>query len=108
MSRIEKRWDDLSKAAEFLESAAEWHHVSSGRREREASLLHSLTLGVQRIKPRPSIQPIIKYIFSPHFVRLKTQAMRQSETPLFIQFQKTKTRDFHTWNREIGIVLNLY
>ena len=28
---------------------------------------------------------------------------------LFFQFRnETKTRDFHTWNREIGILLNLY
>ena len=59
MGRIEERWDDPSKAAEFLGSAEEWHHVSSEQREREASLLHSLSLGVQRIEPRPSIQPII-------------------------------------------------
>ena len=75
MGRIEERWEGPSKAAEFLGSAEEWHHVSSGRREREASLLHSLSLGVQRIKPRLSIQPIIKFIFSPHSVGLKTQAM---------------------------------
>ena len=38
-----------------------------GEREREArpSLLHSLSHGVQRIQPRPSIQPIITFIFSP-------------------------------------------
>ena len=60
----------LKKTAEFLGSAEEWHHVSDGRGEREArpSLLHSLSRGVQRIQPRPSIQPIIKFIFSPHFV----------------------------------------
>ena len=62
MGRIEKRWDDPSKPAEFLGSAEEWHHVrlSSGRRKREArpSLLHSLSRGVQRI------QPIISFIFS--------------------------------------------
>ena len=75
MGRIEERWDDPSKAAEFHGSAEEWHHVSSGRREREASLLHSLSLGVQRIKPRQSIQPIIKFIFSPNFVYLKIWAM---------------------------------
>ena len=69
---MEERWEGPSKAAEFLGSAEEWHHVSSGRREREASLLHSLSLGVQRIKPRPSIQPIIKFIFSPRFVGLET------------------------------------
>ena len=63
--------------------AEEWHHVSDGRREREArsSLLHSLSRGVQRIQPRPSIQPIIKFIFSPHFVGLETWDMRQRETP---------------------------
>ena len=81
MGRIEERWDDPSKAAEFLESAEEWHHISSPRREREASLLHSLSLSVQRIKPRPSIQPIIKFVFNPLFVTLKTQTIRQKETP---------------------------
>ena len=57
----------LQKTAEFLGSAEEWHHVSDGRGEREArpSLLHSLGRSVQRIQPRPSIQPIIKFIFSP-------------------------------------------
>ena len=75
MAGIEERWKGPSKAAEFLGSAEEWHHVSSGQREREASLLHSLSLGVQRIKPRLSIQPIIK------FVGLKKRAMQQSVTP---------------------------
>ena len=60
------RWECPSKEVEFLGSAEVWPHVSSGRQEREASLLHSLSLDVQRIKPRPSIQPIIKFIFSPH------------------------------------------
>ena len=77
MGGIEERWDDPSKPAEFLGSAEEWYHVSSGRREREArpSLLHSLSRGVQRILPRLSIQPIITFIFSPNFVGLETQAM---------------------------------
>ena len=97
MGRIEERWEGPSKAAE------EWHHVSSGRQEREASLLHSLSLGVQRIKPRPSIQAIIKFIFSTYFVGLKTRAMRQSETPFCLSNFKTKTKDFHTWR-----VLDLY
>ena len=83
MGRIEERWEGPSKAAEFLGSAEVWPHVSSVRREREASLLHSLSLDVQKIKPRPSIQPIIKFIFSPHSVGLTSQAMRQSETPFF-------------------------
>ena len=98
------------KAAEFLGSAEEWHHVTSGRREREASLLDSMSLGVRRIKPRPSIQPMIKFIFIPNFVGLKTRAMRQSETPFCLSNFETeqKTRDFHTWNREIGIVLDLF
>ena len=47
MGRIEERWDDPLKPAEFLSLAEEWHHVRprSGRREREArpSLLHSLS-----------------------------------------------------------------
>ena len=90
MGRIEERWDDPSKAAEFLGLAEEWHHVSSRRREREASILHLLSVGVQRIKPRPSIQLIIKFIFSPHFVCLKTRAMRQSETPLCLSNFETK------------------
>ena len=108
MGGIGERWDDPSKPAEFLGSAEEWHHVkpSSGRREREArpSLLHSLSRGVQRI------QPIITFIFSPNFVGLDTRAMQQSEAPFcFFQFRnETKTRDFHTWNREIGIPLDLY
>ena len=108
MGGIEERWDDPSKPAEFLGSAEEWHHVrhSSGRQEREAkpSLLHSLSRGVQRI------QPIITFIFSPNFVGFETRAMQQSETPFcFFQFQKeTKSRDFHTWNREIRILLDLY
>ena len=108
MGGIEERWDDPSIPAEFLGSAEEWHHVrpSSGRREREArpSLLHSLSRGVQRI------QPIITFIFSPNFVGFETRAMQQSETPFcFSQFRnETKTRDFHTWDREIGILLDLY
>ena len=73
MGGIEKRYEDPSKTAEFLGSAEEWHHISPGRREREARpiLLHSLSRGVQRIQPRTSIQPIIKFIFSPHFVGLE-------------------------------------
>ena len=108
MGGIEERWDDPSKPAEFLGSAEEWHHVRprSGQREREArpSLLHSLSHGVQRI------QPIIAFIFSPNFVGLETRAMQQNETPFcFFQFRnETKTRDFHTWNQEIGILLDLY
>ena len=82
------RWECPSKAVEFLGSAEVWPHVSSGRQEREASLLHSLSLDVQRIKPRPSIQPIIKFIFSPHFVGLTSQAMRQSETSFFYPISK--------------------
>ena len=39
MGGIEERWEGPSKSAEFLRSAEEWHHVSSGRQEREASLL---------------------------------------------------------------------
>ena len=74
MGIIEERWEGLSKAAEFLGSAEEWHRVSSGRWEREASLLHLLSLSVQRIKPRPSIQSIIKFIFSPHFVGSTSRA----------------------------------
>ena len=34
MGGIEERWDDPSKPAECLGSAEEWHHVSSGRREK--------------------------------------------------------------------------
>ena len=91
MGRIEERWEGPSKAAEFLGSAEEWHHVSSGRREREAILLHSLSLGVQRIKPRPSNQPIIKFIFSPHFVGLTSRAIPQSETPFCLSnFETTQ------------------
>ena len=92
MGSIEERLEGPSKAVKFLGSAEEWHHVSSGRRERESSLLHSLSLGVQRIKPRPSIQPVIKFIFSPHSVGLKTQAMRQSETPFCLSNFKTKQK----------------
>ena len=52
------------KNREFPGSTEEWHHVGDGRRESEArpSLLHSLSLGVQKIQPRPSIQPIIKFM----------------------------------------------
>ena len=92
MGRIEERWDDPSKAVEFLGSAEEWHHVSSGRREREASLLHLLSLSVQRIKPRPSIKSIIKFISRPNFVGLKTWAMRQSETPFCLSNFETKQK----------------
>ena len=74
MGKIEERWEGPSKTAEFFRSAEEWHHVSSGRREREACLLHSLSLGVKSMKPRPSVQPIIKFIFSPHFVSLTSRA----------------------------------
>ena len=108
MGGIEERWYDPSKPAEFFRSAEEWHHVrpSSGRWEREArpSLLHSRSRGVLRI------QPIITFIFSPNFVGLETRAMQQSETPFyFSNFEtKQKTRDFHTWNRKIGILLDLY
>ena len=89
---MEERWEGPSKAAEFLRSAEEWHHVSSREREREASLLHSLSLGVQRIKSRPSIQPIIKFIFSLHFVGLKTRAMRQSKTLFFLSNFKKQNK----------------
>ena len=53
-----------NKKREFPGSTEEWHHVGDGRRESEArpSLLHSLSLGVQKIQPRPSIQPIIKFM----------------------------------------------
>ena len=86
LCRIQKSWE------EFLGSAEEWHHVSSGRQEREESLLHSLSLGVQRIKRRPSIQPIIKFIFSPHSVGLTSRAMRQSETPFCLSNFETKQK----------------
>ena len=92
MGRIEERWEGPSKSAEFLGSAKEWHYVSSGRPEREASLLPSPSLGVQRIKPRPSIQPIIKFIFSPHSVSLKTRAMQQSETPFCLSNFETEQK----------------
>ena len=97
MGGIEERWDDPSKPAEFLGSAEEWHHVSSGRREREArpSLLHSLSHGVQKIQPTPSIQPIITFIFSPNFLGLETRAMRQSEMPFCFSNFKT--------NQKLGI-----
>ena len=97
MGGIEKRWDDPSKPAEFLRSAEEWRHVSSGQQERETrpSLLHSLSQGVQRILPRLSIQLIITFVFSPNFVGLETQAMRQSEMPFCFSNFKTKTPDFH-------------
>ena len=102
MGRIEERWEGPLKAAEFLGSAKSGIiHVSSGRREREASLLHSLSLGVQRIKPRPSIQPIIK------FVGLKTRAMRQSETPFCLSNFETKQKP-RIFTRGIGIVVDLY
>ena len=101
MGGIKERWEGPSKAAEFLGSAEDWHHVSSGRREREASLLHSLSLGVQRIKPRPSVQPIIK------FVGLKTPAMRQSETPFCLSNFKTKQKP-GIFTCGIGIVPDLY
>ena len=71
------------------------------------SLLHSLSRGVQRIQPRPSIQPIIKFIFSPHFVGfLETWDMRQRETPCcFSNFEtKQKTGIF---TRGIRILLDL-
>ena len=83
----------LKKTVEFLGSAEEWHHVSDGRGVREArpSLLHSLSRSVQRIQPRPSIQPIIKFIFSPHFVGfLETWDMRQRETPFCFSNFETK------------------
>ena len=108
MGGIEDRWDDPSKPAEFLGSAEEWHHIrpSSERWEREArpSLLHSLSRGVQRI------QPIITFIFSPNFVGFETWAMQKSEMPFCFSNSENekKTRDFHTWNREIGILLDLY
>ena len=106
MGGIEERWHDPSKPAEFLGSAEEWHHVrpSSGQSEREArpSLLHSQSRGVQRI------QPIMAFIFSPNFVGLESRAMQQSETPFYFSNFETKTRDFHTWNREIGILLDLH
>ena len=99
--RPKERWEGPSKAAEFLGSAEEWHHVSSGRREREASLLHSLSLGVQRIKPKPSIQPIIKFIFSPHVVGLTSWALRQSETPFCLSNFETKQKP-GIFTRRIG------
>ena len=100
---IEERWDDPSKPAEFLGSAEEWHHVSSGRQEREArpSLLNSLSRSVQRILPRLSIQQIITLIFSPNFVGLETQAMRQSETPFCFSNFKTKQKP-RIFTRGIG------
>ena len=90
MGGIEERWDDPSKPAEFLGSAEEWHYVSSGRREREArpSLLQSLSHGVQRIQPRPPIQPIIKFIFSPNFVGLETRACDKKRRPFVFPILK--------------------
>ena len=112
MDRIEERWESPSEAAEFLESAEEWHHVTAGRRKREGSLFHSLSLGVQKIKPRLSIQLIIKFIFSPHFVGLKSRAMRQSEEPFCLSNFETEQKPgiftMESGNREIGIVLDLY
>ena len=88
-------------------TAEEWHHVSDGRGKREArpSVLYSLSRGVQRIQRRPSIQPIIKFIFSPHYVGfLETWDMRQRETfCCFSNFKKKKKKknwDFHTWNQD--------
>ena len=100
IGRIEERWEGPSKAAEILGSAEEWHHVSSGRREREASLLHSLSLGVQRIKPRPSIQPIKKFIFSPHFVGLTSRAMRQIVHPISKQNKNPGFSHVESGNRD--------
>ena len=66
-------------------------------------LPHSLSRGVQRI------QPIIKFIFSPRFVGLKTQAMQQSETPFYFPILKqNKNLGFSQWNWEIGMVPDLY
>ena len=56
------------------------------------SLLHSLSRGVQRIQPRPSIQPIIKFIFSPNFVGLETCDMRQRKTPFCVSNFETKQK----------------
>ena len=57
---------------------------------KERPVYFNLGVGVQRIKPRLSIQPTIKIIFSPQFVGLKTQAMRQSETPFCLSNAETK------------------
>ena len=103
--QTEEKWEDPLKTGEFIGSAEEWHHVSDGKGEREArpSLLHSLSRSVQRIQPRPSIQPIIKFIFSPHCVGfLEIWDMRQRETPcvFLISKQNKKNWDFHTWNQD--------
>ena len=102
----------LKKTAEFLRSAEEWHHVSDGRGEREPrpSLLHSLSRGVQRIHPRPSIQPIIKFIFSPQCVSfLETWDMRQRETPCcFSNFETKQKTGIFTRGIRILLDLDLY
>ena len=69
-----------------------------------------LVMGDAKSTSLAESQAFIKFIFSPRFVGLEIWDMQQSETPfLFLQFQnKTKTWDFHTWNREIGILLDLY
>ena len=100
----------LKKTAEFLRSAEERHHVSKGRGEREArpSILQSLSRGVQRIQPRPSIQPIIKFIFSPHFVGfLETWDMRLRETPCCFSNFETKQKKPGIFTRGIRILLDL-
>ena len=67
--QTEEKWEDPSKTAEFLGSAEEWHHVRDGRRQ---VYLTRWVRSVQRVQPRPSIQPIIKFIFSPRFAGLET------------------------------------
>ena len=97
MGGIKERWDDPSKPAEFLGSAEEWHHISSGRREREAraSLLHSLSRGVQRIQQRQSIHPIITFIFSPNYVGLDTRACDKVRRPfVFPVWKQNKNPGF--------------
>ena len=92
MGGIKRRWENPLKTVEFLGSTDERHHVGPGQeeRERQGQVYFTRSLSVQRIQPRPSIQPIIKFIFSQHYVGLKTQAMRQNEMPFCISNFKTK------------------
>ena len=64
--QTEEKWEDPSKTAEFLGSAEEWHHVRDGRRQ---VYLTRRVRSVQRVQPRPSIQPII---ISPRFAGFET------------------------------------
>ena len=65
--QTEEKWEDLQKQQNFSDRRKSGIMLEMGDAKST-----SLSRSVQRVQPRPSIQPIIKFIFSPRFVGLET------------------------------------